>query len=71
MGRADGPVPPGQGRSGAALHLPLAIRFRTMSTRMYVPVLPAPSLQDTDAWTRGTGSRDWSWPAGPSLAAAP
>lgn len=40
-----------------------------MSTRMYVPVLPAPSLQDTDAWTRGTGSGDWSWPAGPSLVA--
>lgn len=47
-----------QGRSSAALHLPLAIRFRTMSTRMYVPVLPAPSLQDRDAWTRWTGSRD-------------
>lgn len=46
----------GQGRDGASLHLPLAIRFRTMSTRMYVPVLPAPSLQNTDAWSRGAGS---------------
>lgn len=57
-GQAHGPAPSGQGRSSAALHLPLAIRFRTMSTRMYVPVLPAPSLQDRDSWTGWTGSRD-------------
>lgn len=58
----------GEGRHGASLHLPLAIRFRTMSTRMYVPVLPAPSLQNTDAWSRAAGSNGTGpGAAGPSL----